>query len=789
MPWLGQEVIIADNFADESLRQSTCRLLPYYFFLQGSLHEDGYTADPSIAEFIALTPIGKELFNWLTDVEHLSDADAKIVLFTKFVHDDLLIDPLNTDVGSIHEFMSREYSTRHLQLAFTTGRMLHERHFELHGGVDRPLSIEESFALLDETLQGVFQIANLVSGSLGLLESLERRHFAPTTSVPIAHCSDPGCQRIHAAVLEDHEVPVEIGYRALIERLRPSNPASEWLEAFREMIGVNANYYSDFHAGELPWFLGNCFSREDIQNLATSTIDRRPEHIRSQLRKSPRNDLADSPSNEIAENLDLSALLQLILLVSDEDLVYLIDKLTLDGVISVPPTEIRDVLYLANVNSGTFAQRAQLSALGLRFMPHRDLSLPRLESLINTLLSDGDLDWFLMGSAGSSTPQRLSDRIHEADLVDLVVQLVFLRPEQFRKAVEYLRFGYFPEPTTLLERQKLAERILWKLGFNFNLFPDRISHFWRRFENLSSVIASVDIDTPDGQEQIRSVAVNAFVSLEEVLDETVSFCAGILLTDLFDESRQERFVYELQEYRRHFAMLFRGRILDSDGEVIELSTTGRNGLFVLIAGLREIAEFCVEMRSSTSQQYRRAEKSKPSYAGKSAALRFPFHHNVMVLDLDENAALSIISILQESSRTLDRANVMNVRNRIPHGGGRFPSSEEFVTAIRAIEQVVRTLEESGLYPLLFVPESRVQDKFGREFAVMRDYREREIRLLLPNEIYDLPEPDEPQIVVSVATIYETPDVIRLHYREASAFTDMWRDYPRLPTLESNANPM
>jgi hypothetical protein len=196
------------------------------------------------------------------------------------------------------------------------------------------------------------------------------------------------------------------------------------------------------------------------------------------------------------------------------------------------------------------------------------------------------------------------------------------------------------------------------------------------------------------------------------------------------------------------------------------------------------ADICDEVITNESlPKYRRPPEGFPGYAAFTHIEMFPFIHTVALLDLDRSAAVNISSLVRDAARTLKRGNVMSVRNRIPHGGGDFPSSVEFGTAISAIEQAITALEESGACPLVALYAGSSSDGYGRFCVEWKDYRGRTTVLYGPSELEmcGLPSSETPQAIFKMARVRDSAEVLRFSFEEDSEFSRIWSNYPNPPS--------
>jgi hypothetical protein len=160
------------------------------------------------------------------------------------------------------------------------------------------------------------------------------------------------------------------------------------------------------------------------------------------------------------------------------------------------------------------------------------------------------LEWLLRGTLGQAFSDRLHRVIHQSAPEAVVERFVLVSRRHARTAVE------FPGMTTAsayLDEapSDLARVLAWKLGFDITFHADALDHFSRRILALRQVASDLlGGPAPDEaiKDKVRSEAVNFFVSVEQLLDLTISFATWALLNDHIEAPRP--FSYNLREAKR-----------------------------------------------------------------------------------------------------------------------------------------------------------------------------------------------------------------------------------------------
>jgi hypothetical protein len=341
-----------------------------------------------------------------------------------------------------------------------------------------------------------------------------------------------------------------------------------------------------------------------------------------------------------------------------------------------------------------------------------------------------------------------------------------------------MRYGSFRMPSPE-EEQRLAEKILWKLGFDIGLYPEYQALFWERLEKLrNALVAHTKYDERD-QESIRSAGANFFVSLEEVLDYSLSFIAWALLSDHYALTK---FRCNFDEARRFTAARLNGARIGS-GEPVRLDPEGRNTLYPLVQGFAALADLCIDLAGSGKGNALRPENQIPHYHGRTELQKFPFLHTILVLDIRKDDRDRTIDFLRSITASLNEAGICDIRNRLDHKRRDFPTKEEITTACDATARIVAGMESAGVCPLIYLYSGTQHDEYRRGRVVLRDYKGKEITIRVPSqyEACRLPRLGRPQIVVPSIHINDSSEILRFEFEEKSDFAQMWKDYPKRAT--------
>jgi hypothetical protein len=686
----------------------------------------------------------------------------------------------------IRDMVDTEIRLGKLAYAWVYGRLLYDRFFDMFPHRLHELSHDETRRLLEGTPTGVFQVRDLVAGPLGLVRSSCQRLLPPMRRVYLWHCSDPSCPAFHPVLLASGESDVNSALEYLRRlTLTREETCSDWYGYFKRLDEPEGYYYDDTRTDCLPLLLGDALSLTDARSLVTQLLSDYPEGLRHRLQatEGSARRFGGSPES-IAQQLDEAECLQVMLLMSDEAVIRTLEFLVDTRAIRLPPTEMRAPV-LARSERGSWGELVcVLSRCGVRSAASEDvLNLARLKLLVNTLYPERpELEWKLRHVEGESVHERLDAYVRVENPRDVIRTLVLDSPKRLEHACQILRHGFFPSPRSPAAEESLIDRILWKLGFHVPMYPPHQAVFWERVNGLRHAAKEQALIAEREREIIRGAAVNLFVSLEEVLDHTLSFSAWALLSDHYGVTN---FRYRLEDARRLLASRLSGR-RTGPAAPLDFDPHGKNPLYHLVSGLAILADVCNEVIKDGGEM-QRPENELPGYCGKTPLFDFPFLHKALVLDLRPTDREQIMQQLEQATTALERANVCSVRNRIEHRRQEFPTADEIATACGAVADIISSLERSGLCPLVYLYVGRKVDEYGRGIAQLRNYRGEEALIPLPVEHIGcgLPDLSGPQVVVPSMHVGDSLDIMRFRFEETSDYAERWRDYPRRRTRPSH----
>jgi hypothetical protein len=301
-------------------------------------------------------------------------------------------------------------------------------------------------------------------------------------------------------------------------------------------------------------------------------------------------------------------------------------------------------------------------------------------------------------------------------------------------------------------------------------------------DKLLEVARIYNYYTEQDKEKIRSVAVNFFVSLEEILDYSLSFATWTLLSDHYGETK---FKCNLDKAREYMAMCLNEFQINKQNKIV-FDSQGKNTLYPLIKGFVLLTELCEKIVKST-KNWLRPENELPGYHQRTEIEVFPFLHKTFFLDLLETNQKKILELLTEITTTMETSNIANIRNRIEHKRPDFPTQEEIEDACSILINIIGKMEVAGLCPSIYLYAGGEIDSYTRGYLIFKDYKGREIRIARQSRhnFCSLPSIKRPLLIVPWIHIGDSAEVIYFEIEESSDYVNMWKDYPKRRTINKD----
>lgn len=788
MKWMDVHEI-EEKYSDDNFKKSFAGLFAIRTLLNGGLVTTGYKPNEELKDVIYLTDEGKRVASKLEEeLPGITIEETHLALFKKFYHLDLFVDVNKTEKEKVREIIGDDILNGRIKYPLVFGRSLYDKYYDLFPEIRvEDLPSDDTMKLLENQPQGILQLWDSITGPFGMLKGNSNRFIPPSLEVPLWHCPDPSCSHLHAVSLNSGECRL-LDAKSFLDKYcnNTYGPGSHWYDFFRVQIMTDEYFYGDMHLFELIILLEEAFSVRELQSILMELILQNSEGMREMFpKKEYFKELFSGSAEKIAISMDKSQCLQLISLANDESIAGAIEAMINRGIIVIPPTEIRRCT-ISKLRMDCFDSECEVSPFGIRSMAKKVIGLgpQRLKRLIRDVYeTTNDLEqlkWSLRHIEGETINQKLDRYINSEDPKEVVKNLILSSEGKINKAFEIIKYGIFEFPDSMAKEEYLIDKILWKLGFDIKVYPAGQKVFWERLTRLNEVVRGSDEYGEDDKEQIRSVGVNFFVSLEEILDESLSFITWVLLSDHFSITE---FKFNLDVARDFMLSTLTGKIVG--GNKVVFKKDGKNTLYPLIQGFKLLANICMKIRKQGGKEFRRSEGELPGYYGKTQLELFPFIHKKLVLDLNQSDYDKIIELLLEIETVLERANICNIRNRIDHGGRDFPRRQEIEEALNETKRIINKIEKVGICPLVYLMTRLEVDQYNRGLAIFKNYKGVEIPIKLGSQFgaCKLPSPEGYLVIVPAVHMDDTNEMLRFKIEEKSDFTEMWKDYPRRKKIE------
>jgi hypothetical protein len=748
-------------------------------FWRTAIYPEGYMAHASWTELVVLQVSANPWLNALRMTKHgIPNSDAYLGAFCRFFYHDLMVDWSKSDLDGIRNLLNREIREERIRFPFRFGRLLYDRFndTDTHGRTEH-LDHSEVISLVAGTPQGVYQVHRFVSGPLGLLESRETRYIPPSLSVPLWHCSDTGCKALHSVDFRQNGVLWLDAYAGAMHLMANEfGPISEWfrLLAFRvhdERWSTGREYY------DLPVLLADCVVGKERTALLSRAI-RSPDgqFIQNALLSSTEGQRNRGRSPEdLAASVPAESQLQLLLLLSDRDLVRLVDESVADRAIRIPLGETRS--SKSSPPAGFRDADSCLSSMGLQ-----SCHTPALVNLVSLILRAyaindlcTDLAWKIRATTSAPIAQSLIQYVREKEPEDLVRILILSSQTVTNYICEDRQIVFDPDAPT----EQFVARLLWKCGFN----PPQFGEFERRFLNRlrefnDVLLSNTPVAVEDQREYIRRAGVNMFVSVEGFLENILVYNVWLLSSDHFVETR---FRFNVHTARSKVAAVL-GASLDSDGAVMTWSENGDNTLGVCLRYLGEAVKWMTSIIESTDHDgLLRPEADLPHYA-RDRRFTFPFRHKSFWADCDLAGFRRYADEFAKVVKLLAQSNLASVRNGLDHmrPEASFPSGDTMFACVARLREAFDVADVMRLYPKIFWLYKHIKYQSGTSEFDVRDYAGRTTRFFGPDLAIGHPaiEFDKPFLICPGGLLSVPNAEICFRFANWDEYTRYWQGYPR-----------
>jgi hypothetical protein len=765
------------------------KLLALSYILHCCSATKKYREPEAIKDLIVLSDAGT-LF--LEELKKLLPEETENRLFFGLLlhlyHKEFWIDADQTDVNALFELVDKQLFDQELNIPWVFGRDLYDNYARLFVTSKEELTVDETSQLLEGTPQGVAQIGEFIFGPFGITTTdRARRAILPEKKLPLWHCNDLGCERLHEMELNIRQVPayqIALEIHELARHLL--GDGTDWWGKFTDSFPYKNNYYDDPSIRDLASVLITCLSMPELKTLCSELFLGNSSFVRAAIKsRGLVSNLFKGSTSVIANKMTKEQCLQVLLMFSDKEIVNSLEKLIYEGKIVVPPAELRTPKLGGRGRSGWLRLYSEISQFGFRRVSANradiEIAIGRLRKLVldfyqERKIPEKTLLYCLRFSTGDGALQKLDNFINDKDPRAVLTDLISIHENGLIDCLEYLEYGYAPELRTADDEADFIDKILWKLGFTVPPSPQKNSRLDVRLDLLLAASREIANSSEAEREKTRSAAVNLFVSLEENLDLTLSYSSWMFFSDHFSGSR---FRFKLSDGRKVASTYLGGKKI-GDNSKLELKTDGKNTLFPLIEGLSVLAKQIRSMRKKSSRKYVRPSSALPGYAGKNSLENFPFVHSLFLFDIKENDVEACASSLDEAVKMLRVGKICEVRNRLEHKREDFPTRDEIERCCDGIASAMKKLISTGLLPTEYHRLNTNVDRYGRQTRTYENQAGHKIAVnWYPSHLlsYDNPS-DGPIAITPQVHIGDSSDIFYADIVVSSDYVDMWKDYPK-----------
>lgn len=767
------------TYPDLEFRKKLFQLYCINDILGECIIADSYKVPQDLYQAIVLTDYGNEIYRQLRR-KNVGHPEAMLLCFLQLVHVDLLVDVEQTDRDGIIASLHRQILERLLLFPFRYGRLLYDKFADLFSSqVHSYLSLRETYQLLRDTPQGIYQTVELVTGPFGILLSASDRYIPPDRQVPLRHCEDFTCSTVHSIALSTSRSAGINEHRKTLSEVikRESEHGSEWGRFFTKAFASYIPRYKDSAFEPVIPLIGDAIVDDELRSLTEWLFD----HSNGQVRNAAVSVGLQGDPRSIVSGLDRAQMMQLILTANDDSIMTALDTLVQRGIIEVPPGEIRTPVINRALRFGRYGMRADLGEFGIRIdtaqtniAPLRARQLVEQMYMFDKNEDRQELEWQLRKEQGESLEAKLEHYLQTKPPREALNNLILTRRSNVIVAMQHLKLIDGTDESDDL----LLNTVLWKLGFEVVDLQPRHQKFLSLHRRMLQHTRQSPVGNLDTElEEVRGVAANYFAELESVLDDSLSYATWALTNDHYVSSKP--FIYRPEIDRKSaFELLSEtGRRQRPERLVFGDRTT----LYPLMRGFALLAQILKSFEGRRDEMVR-PEEQLPPWMGIQSLQRFPFMHTIPFLDLLEESRASVVDALREISAELVASDISESRNEWLHGRRTVASVERLRLGLEKVGDAVNRIAESGFARDRYYWVRNETDGDGRRVSVLANGSGRNIKLFRPTPFQwlRLPGLSGSWYTVHLARFAEPSEVLRFGVEFASPYAKMWANYPRRP---------
>jgi hypothetical protein len=462
------------------------------------------------------------------------------------------------------------------------------------------------------------------------------------------------------------------------------------------------------------------------------------------------------------------------MVLSDQELINIIDECVMSATVRVPPKEVRRSIERPPSLYPNYDAGSELSSLGLRSI--NELPIINLASLIWKAYDEcdnlNDLDWRIRNQPTISTTTALVDYIRQNSPSHAVQSLILSSEPVTRRIASDLCLSLEKAGSELL-----IPRILWKFGFDLPRYDDKYQRLRKRLDSFKETIINIGgINSEEDREAIRSAGVNLFVSLEEFLEELVVYNLWLLSSD---HLLKTDFVYEHSEARRSVSKVL-GEELRIGDTIFRWNSDGENTLGVTLCFLQETVDWANRVLSTDPTTALKSEEDLPHYITE-AVRPFPFIHDALWADSDHQALIRLIDEFGSITKQIFQSNLAAIRNGLDHkrDESRFPTVNDMLAFEVKFRDAFDRADRLRFIPKSFWLISKAIDSFGQIEYVFSDYAGKKLVTRGPSSVM-ITEPNfgHPHLFAPGNLLGLPNSHLHFSIKDTSKYSEYWDGYPR-----------
>ncbi len=748
------------EFQDGQSSRTLVECLALIDLLKNCLINDTFVVRDELVRPIEFTELGLELVDELVKRPRSRPNEARLATFLTFMcPGGLLIKP-TTDVDALRHGLNGEVVASRIRYPYIYERDLHDLAARLFPR-KHELDQRKTWTLLGKLPVGVFQVGHTIVGPMGAVKGLEPRVLPPRHDVPGYLCSAPTCGKVHPLRLNTSEqarINKTTERLATAMRRRFGGDPNPYVAEVRAAIARHHHQPGDEFLPRMSIFdtLSDASSDQDLSLILTSVMRLafKDAPVRSQFFASL--GVPNGSPIELAEGLSRPATLQALMWFTTRDIVTVVDRLVVDGELSVGPQS----LWTERVARHPSSERCQIGHLGARRSQGSVVS--NLQRLLHRVYFEErvqDPEDLAYNLDLSLDPDLLLHAVEKNSPQQLTENAVLSNRRVSRRVTELLGIT-----DAVAKRETLSQAILWKLGHrqevHFRHLDDLLEH-----ENQVRALVAERGD----QEDLRGALSSMFAALEGALQLSIEFACWALTQD--HVTSDDGFKYDPAAAEGAVQFLEGS---GPDTEPSPLNPDRRNTLFPLGSAFGRLARLLKEADLSAL----RPTRDYPIQCTISGR-PYAFSHVAPFANLSAESQERLMSSLKDIAKLVIAPSLLEVRNGISHGTRNFPQFDAIFEAVTLVGDVRGLLRADGLYPVTYVHSGTNQGPSG---LVSRAYVNADgavVNLHIPTWPIAANLPDgRTQLIVMPAAVLPGCGPLRFRVKATDHRTAFWGGWPR-----------